>query len=72
MCIASDAQVIGHHPLTIAQLAPQVAEERGMNSYPLPNSFHLMSYGMEYPFGHFKSVQILFLPSSFSPSLQPT
>jgi len=30
-----------------------------------------MSYGMEYPFGQFKSaVQILFSPNSFGPSLQ--
>ena len=42
-----------------------------MNSHSLQNSFHVMSYGMEYPFGQFKSaVLILFPLSSLGPSLQ--
>ena len=49
MYITSDAQAIAHHRLTNAQLAPRAVEEREMNSHPLQNSFHMMSYGMEYP-----------------------
>lgn len=49
--ITGDAQAIAHHSSTDAQLAPQAAEERVMNSHPLLNSFCLILYGMEYPFG---------------------
>jgi len=52
MYIASDSQAIA-------------VEERDMNSYPLQNSFHMLSDGMEYLCGQFKSaVLILFLLSS--------
>lgn len=68
MYITRDSQAIVHHPLTNVQLAPQVAEERQMNSYPLQNSFHIMSHRMEYPFSQFKSaVLILFPPSYLGP-----
>ena len=50
-----DAQAIAHHPLIDAHLDPWAAEEREKNSHPLQNSFHMMSYGMEYPSGLFKS-----------------
>ena len=50
---------------------PQAGEESQMNSHPLQNSFSLMSYGIEYPFGQFKSaVLFLFPPSSLGPSLR--
>mgnify|MGYP001852072942 CR=1 FL=1 len=66
----SDAQAIAHHPLIDAHLDPWAAEEREKNSHPLQNSFHMMSYGMEYPSGQFKSaVLILFPPSILGPSL---
>ena len=29
----------------------QAEEESEMSSHPVHNPFHLMSYGMEYPFG---------------------
>jgi len=49
----------------------QVAEESKINSHPPQNSFHMMSYGREYPLFQFKSaVLILFPPSSVGPSLQ--
>ena len=71
MCTTSGAQAIAHHPLTNAQLAPHSAEESHMHCHPLQNSFHVMSYGMEYPFGQLKSaVLILFPPSSLGPSLR--
>jgi len=41
-----------------------------MKPHPIKNSFHLMTYGMEYPFGLFKSaVLILFPHSILGPSL---
>ena len=42
-----------------------------INSHPLQNSFHMMSYGMEYSFGQFKSVMsILFPARNLVPSLR--
>jgi len=73
MYVTSDAQAIAHHALTDAQVAPWAMEEHEMNSHPLQSFFHIISYGMEYPFGQFKSaVLILFPPSFFSPSLWMT
>ena len=70
MYVTSDTQVIAHHAPAKAQLASSAAGERVMNPHPLQNSFHVMSYSMEYPFGQFKSaVLILFPPSSLGPSL---
>ena len=54
-------------PPTYAQLAPRAAEESKMNSHPLQNSFHMMSYSMEYPFGQFKSAVLVLY--TLSPSL---
>ena len=46
-------------------------EKSEMHSQLLQNSFRMISYGMEYPFGQFKSaVLILFPPSSLGPLLQ--
>ena len=50
MYIRSDAQAIAHHPSYNAQLAPQAIGESKMNSHTFENSFHIMSYSMEYPF----------------------
>lgn len=36
-----------------------------MNSHPLQNSFHTMSYGMENPFGQFQSAILILFPPSF-------
>ena len=58
-------------PLNDAQLAPQAAGERRMKSHPLQNSFYMMPYGMEYPFGQFKSAVLnLFPPRSLGPLLK--
>jgi len=70
MYTRNDAQAIFYHPQTDAQLGPWAAMESEMNSHALQNSFHLMSYGMEYPFGQFESaVLILFPPISLGPLL---
>jgi len=69
MYITSDAQAIAHHPLTNAQQAPK-QQKWEMNSHSLQNSFCMVSCGMEYPFGQFKSaVLILFPLNSLGPSL---
>ena len=71
MYVKSDAKGTAHHPQTDAQLAPRAAEERKLSSHPLQNSFHMLSYGMEYPFGQFQSaVLILFSPSYLGPWLR--
>ena len=68
MYITSGAQEIAHHTPANAQIALQWVENR--DELSLQNSFHMMLYGMEYPFGKFKSaVLILFPPSSLGPSL---
>ena len=61
MFTSSDRQAIAHHPPTSAQLALRAVEESKMNSYLLQN-FFLMSYGMEYPFGQFKSAVLILFP----------
>ena len=67
MYTTGDAQAIVHHPLTDAQPTTWAAE---MKSHSLQNSFHMMSYGIEYPFGQLKSaLLILFPPNSLGPSL---
>ena len=69
MYVTSDAQAIARHTPTDAQLAYK-QRKRG-NSHLCQNSFHMMLYGMEYPFGQFKSaVLILFPPSSLGSSLR--
>ena len=70
MCVISDAQITAQHNPTNAQTAPSAAEESKVYSRPLQNSFHLMSYGMEYPFGQLKSAALIQFPSSsLGPSL---
>jgi len=65
MYLTSGAQTIAHHLLTSAQLASWAAKEP--DESPLQNSFCLMSYDMEYPFGQFKSaVLIIFPPRSLA------
>lgn len=55
---------------TDTHLALQAAQDSQKNSYPLQNPFRVMSYGMVYPFGHFKSAFLnLFLPSPLGPLL---
>ena len=48
--------------LTIPQMMPSYPHEqqkkREMNSHPLQNSFCMMSFGMEYPLGQFKSIAL--------------
>lgn len=64
MCVISDAQITAQHNPTNAQTAPSAAEESKVYSRPLQNSFHLMSYGMKYPFGQFKSAALILFPSN--------
>ena len=47
MYVTSDVEAVAQHLPTNGQ----AEEESEMNSHPLQNPFHLMSYGMEYPFG---------------------
>jgi len=69
----TDAQAITPWPLTNAQLTTQTVEKSQMNSHPLQNSFHMVSYDMEHPFVQFKSaVLILFPSSSLGPLLRMT
>jgi len=71
MYIRSDAQAIAHHPLIGTQPAPQAVEESSLNCHPFQNSFCMMSYGTEYPFGQFQSaLVILFPPSSLDTLLR--
>ena len=71
MCITSDRQEIAHHFLINGQLASkQWNGEREMNFHSPLNSFRLVPYCMEYPFGWFKSaLLILFILSSLGPFL---
>ena len=62
MYITSDAKATAHHAPSNAQLAPKTAKERDMNSYTLQNSFLMMPYDMEYPFGQIKSAVIILFP----------
>ena len=43
----------------IPSFPPQAAKESEMNSYPLQNSFCMIAYSMEYPFGQFKSAVLI-------------
>jgi len=48
--------------------SPQAVQASQMNSHSLQNSFHLMPYGMEYPFGKFNSsILIPFPPRLLGP-----
>jgi len=69
MYIKINTQSIAHHPPYDAQLAHRTAEERETNFSSLRNSFHVMLYGMEYPFGQFNST-VLFPPSPLGPLLR--
>ena len=64
MYIISDTQALGHHLWADAQFTPQAAEEPETNSHRLQNSFRMMSYSMEYPFGQFKSAVLTVFPPS--------
>ena len=64
MYIRSDAQAIAHHPLIGTQPAPQAVEESSLNCHPFQNSFCMMSYGTEYPFGQFQSALVILFPPS--------
>jgi len=71
MYVTNDAQAITNYSPNNAQLAFQAGKERKMQSHLVQNSFCFMSYGMEYPFGQFKSAVLILFPHSFlSPSLQ--
>ena len=67
MHITSDVEAVAQHLPNYGQ----AEEDSKMNFHPVQNPFHMMSYGMEYPFGQFKpAVLILFPPSSLGPSLR--
>ena len=56
MYLTSDAKAIAQCSQGNAQLALQAARLSKMNSNPLQKSSCLMSYGTEYPFGHFSQL----------------
>ena len=58
MYITCGAQAIAHHLPTDSQLGPEQ-----WNSHSLQNSFCMMSYGMKYPYGQFKSAVLNSVPS---------
>lgn len=64
MYVTSDVEAVAQHLPTNGQ----AEEESEMNSQALQSPFHLMSCGMEYPFGPFKSAVLMLLPPS---SLDP-
>ena len=69
MYVTSDVEAVAQHLPTNGQ----AEEESEMNSQALQSPFHLMSCGMEYPFGPLKSaVLIWFPPSSFLRALLRT
>ena len=71
MYIMSDVREIARHPPTNAQLDPRAAEESEMPSHLLQNSFHMMSYGVAYPFRQFQSIVLILFPlSSLGPLLE--
>lgn len=62
MHITSNVEAVAQHLPSNGQ----AEEESEVSSHPVQNPFHLMSYGMEYPFGLLTSaVLIWFPPSSF-------
>ena len=69
MHITSNVEAVAQHLPSNGQ----AEEESEMSSHPVHNPFHLMSYGMEYPFGPLTSaVLIWFPPSSFLRALLRT
>ena len=62
MYVTSDVEAVTQHLPSNGQ----AEEESEMSSHPVQTPSHLMSYGMEYPFGPLTSaVLIWFPPSSF-------
>ena len=69
MHITSNVEAVAQHLPSNGQ----AEEESEMSSHLVHNPFHLMSYGMEYPFGPLTSaVLIWFPPSSFLRALLRT
>ena len=62
MYVTSDVEAVAQHLPTNGQ----AEEESEMNSHPLQNPFHLMSYGMEYPFGSLTAAVLIWFPPSSS------
>ena len=67
-------KVIHQQLLTTHQLMPSWTlkrQKRKTDSHLLQNSSYMISYGVEYPFGQFKSVVLTLFPlSSLGPSLR--
>ena len=69
MHITSNVEAVAQHLPSNGQ----AEEESEVSSHPVQNPFHLMSYGMEYPFGPLTSAVLLwFPPSSFLRALLRT
>ena len=69
MHITSNVEAVAQHLPSNGQ----AEEESEVSSHPVQNPIHLMSYGMEYPFGPLTSaVLIWFPPSSFLRALLRT
>ena len=72
MYITSDVEAVAQHLPTNGQ-AEEESEMNSQNSQALQSPFHLMSCGMEYPFGPLTAaVLIWFPPSSFLRALLRT
>ena len=72
MYVTSDVEAVAQHLPTNGQ-AEEESEMNSQNSQALQSPFHLMSCGMEYPFGPLTSAVLLwFPPSSFLRALLRT
>ena len=72
MYVRSDVEAVAQHLPTNGQ-AEEESEMNSQNSQALQSPFHLMSCGMEYPFGPMTAaVLIWFPPSSFLRALLRT
>ena len=60
MYVRSDVEAVAQHLPNYGQ----AEEDSKMNFHPVQNPFHMMSYGMEYPFGLLTSAVLIWFPAS--------
>jgi len=58
MHITSDVEAVAQHLPNYGQ----AEEDSKMNFHPVQNPFHMMSYGMEYPFGLLTTAVLIWFP----------
>ena len=61
MYLSSDVEAVAQHLPSNGQSE----EESKMSSHRVATSFHLMSSGMQYPFGQLTSAVLILFPPSF-------